>query len=474
MQPYEIIVGLDIGTTKICAIVGKVNHHGKVEVIGLGRADSLGVSRGVVANIDRTVDAIKQAVTQAESTSGITIKEVYVGIAGQHIKSLQRRGILARDNQEEVISQEDINRLKSDMFKMALPPGDRIIHVLPQEYIVDSEPNIKDPIGMYGYRLEANFHIITGHITAAQNINRCVQKAGLQVMDLILEPLASASAVLSEEEKEAGVALVDIGGGTTDIAIFHDKIIRHTAVIPLGGNIITEDIREAFGLMRNQSEILKIKHGSAYPDSVKDNEFITIPGLNGRSSKEVSKKNLAKVIYARMEEIMEYAYFQIKSSGFEKKLIAGIVLTGGGSKMQGLKPMVESLTGMETRIGYPTANLIGSRVRDIAHPGYATGIGLIVRGYDDFINKRAIERGNPSEMKIIDNAPEIDIKEHNEHDKSQENVTVNYGNETAATDLPKEEGVKGIKKKIIRWWERLIDKTTDLIEDSASNDTELK
>jgi cell division protein FtsA len=468
MTNHEIIVGLDIGTTKICAIVGKVNPFGKVEVIGLGRAESLGVSRGVVANIDKTVEAIKLAVEQAERSSGIKFTDVYVGIAGQHIKSLQRRGILARDNQEEVISQEDITKLKNDMFKMALPPGDKIIHVLPQEYIVDSEPNIKDPIGMFGFRLEANFHIITGHITAAQNIYRCVQKAGLNVMDLILEPLASSSSVLSEEEKEAGVALIDIGGGTTDIAIFHDNVIRHTAVIPFGGNIISDDIKEAFGIMKNQSEKLKIKFGCAYPNSVNENEFVTIPGLSGRNSKEVSKRNLANVIHARLEEIMEYAYFQIKSSGYEKKLIGGIVLTGGGSKMNGLKPMVESLTGIEARVGYPTPNLTGTKVKDIAHPGYATGIGLIVRGYEDFINKTAIESGKPEEVIKIDNAPEIEV----EPIMHAQEMTDEENKDATGTDETKEK--EGVKRKIIRWWERLIDKTTDFIEEGANSDTELK
>ncbi|MBC8048069.1 MAG: cell division protein FtsA, partial [Fimbriimonadaceae bacterium] len=323
MYNNRIITGLDIGTTKICAIVGRMNEHGKIEVLGLGKADSFGVMRGVVANIDKTVEAIKLAVKDAETKSGIKITEVYVGIAGQHIKSLQHRDIITREDAENEIAQEDIDRLIQNMQKIVLPPGDRIIHVLPQEFIVDGEPDVKDPIGMNGVRLEANFHIITGQIAAAKNIFKCVEKAGLKVLDLILEPLASASSVLSEEEKEAGVALVDIGGGTTDIAIFKEGIIRHTAVIPLGGNIITEDIKEGCMIMRNQAELLKVKFGCALATETAENEIISISGLKGREPKEIKVENLAKIIQARMEEILEHVYHEIRMSGYAKKLIAG-------------------------------------------------------------------------------------------------------------------------------------------------------
>jgi cell division protein FtsA len=325
----RIVAGLDIGTTKICVIVGRITDHGKIEILGLGKADSFGVMRGVVANIDKTVEAIKLAIKEAEAKSGYEIKEVYVGIAGQHIRSLQHRDIITRADAETEIGQNDIDRLVENMQKLVLPPGDRIIHVLPQEFIVDGEPGIKDPIGMNGVRLEANFHIITGQISAAKNIFKCVEKAGLKVLDLILEPLASAAAVLSDEEKEAGVALVDIGGGTTDIAIFQDKIIRHTAVIPLGGNIITEDIREGCMIMRNQAEILKIKFGSALATETAENEIISISGLKGRDPKEIKVENLARIIQARMEEILEHVYYEVKLSGYQKKLIGGIVITGG-------------------------------------------------------------------------------------------------------------------------------------------------
>ncbi len=383
MSNQELVVGLDIGTTKICAIVGRKNDFGKIEVLGMGKTESLGVMRGVVANIEKTVQAIKMAVTEASNKSGVDIRDVYVGIAGQHIKSLQHRGIFTREKLDEEISQDDINRLIDDMYKLVLPPGDKIIHVLPQEYIVDNEQGIKDPIGMSGVRLEANFHIITGQVTAAHNIYKCVQKAELGVADLVLEPLASSEAVLSEEEKEAGVALVDIGGGTTDIAIFQDGIIRHTAVIPFGGNVITDDIKEGCTVMRNQAELLKVKFGSALAAETQDNEIVSIPGLRGREPKEISIRNLAHIIQARVEEIMEHVYYEIKSSGYEKKLIGGIVMTGGGSQLKHMVQLVEYITGMDARIGYPTEHLASGMVEEVKNPMYATGIGLILKGYED-------------------------------------------------------------------------------------------
>lgn len=383
MNTNRIITGLDIGTTKICAIVGRMNEHGKIEVLGMGKADSFGVMRGVVANIDKTVEAIKLAIKEAEAKSNVKISEVYVGIAGQHIKSLQHRDIITREDQETEITQDDIDRLVQNMHKIVLPPGDRIIHVLPQEFIVDGEPDVKDPIGMNGVRLEANFHIITGQIAAAKNIFKCVEKAGLKVLDLILEPLASASSVLSEEEKEAGVALVDIGGGTTDIAIFKEGIIRHTAVIPLGGNIITEDIKEGCMIMRNQAELLKVKFGCALATETAENEIISISGLKGREPKEIRVENLAKIIQARMEEILEHVYHEIRMSGYAKKLIGGIVITGGGAQLKHIVQLAEYISGLDARVGYPTEHLTKTQFEEIRHPMYATGVGLILKGNED-------------------------------------------------------------------------------------------
>ncbi len=388
MSNSDIVVGLDIGTTKIVCMVGRRNEHGKIEILGMGKSESVGVTRGVVSNIDKTVDSIRTAVTEAEAQSGVDIRVVNVGIAGQHIKSLQHRGEKIGHTYEEEISQVDIDSLIDDMYKLVTLPGEEIIHVLPQEYIVDNEQGIKDPIGMAGVRLEANFHIITGQVTAAKNIYKCVEKAGLKVAELILEPLASSEAVLSSEEKEAGIALVDVGGGTTDIAIFQDQIIRHTAVIPFGGNIVTEDIKEGCTIIKSQAELLKVKFGSALANENQENEIVSIPGLRGRAPKEISVKNLAHIIQARMEEIIENVYFEIKNSGFEKKLIGGIVITGGGSQLKHIQQLVEYMSGMDTRIGYPNEHLASGDVEGITSPVYATGVGLVIKGLEKSAKKQ--------------------------------------------------------------------------------------
>ena len=384
MDAPEIVVGLDIGTTKIACLVGRKTEHGKIEILGVGKAPSLGVTRGVFSNIEKTVQSIRAAGEEAEAKSGIEINVVNVGIAGQHIKSLQHRGMITRDTIDEEISQKDVDELIDDMYKLVMMPGEEIIHVLPQEYIVDREPGIKDPIGMSGVQLEANFHIITGQIAAAKNIFKCVNKAGLEVAELILEPLASSSAVLSEEEKEAGVALIDIGGGTTDIAIFHDGIIRHTAVIPFGGNVITEDIKEGCTIMHRQAELLKTKFGAALPQATQDNEIVCIPGLRGRDPKEISVKNLANMISARMSEIIEHIYFEIKNSGFDKKLIGGIVVTGGGSQLKHINQLMEFTTGIDSRIGYPNEHLSANTNINVTSPLFATGVGLVAKGFEQF------------------------------------------------------------------------------------------
>jgi cell division protein FtsA len=380
MKSSEIIVGLDIGTTKIAAIAGRKNEHGKIEILGHGRTESIGVKRGVVSNIENTVDSICKAIEEASQKAGINIKYVNVGIAGQHIKSLQHRGGIIRENYDDEISKEDVELLLNNMYNLNMSPGEEIIDVIPQEYIVDGEQGIKHPVGMLGNSLEANFHIIIGQTTAAKNIFKCVTKAELEVVDLILEPIASAEAVLSEEEKEAGVVLVDIGGGTTDIAIFQENIIRHTAVIPFGGDVITEDVKEGCTIIRKHAEELKVKFGSALASENRDDEIVAIPGLRGRPPKEISLKNLASIIQARMEEIIEHVYYEIKNSGYEKKLIAGIVLTGGGALLKHLPQLTEFITGMDTRIGYPNEHLANNVSDELASPMYATGIGLVIEG----------------------------------------------------------------------------------------------
>jgi cell division protein FtsA len=380
MGNNEIIVGLDIGTTKICTIVGKKNEFGKIEILGHGKSESLGVTRGVVSNIALTIDSIKRSVEEASLKSNVHVVKVYVGIAGQHIKSLQHRGMRTRKTMDDEINQSDIDAIVEDMFKLAMPPGEEIIHVIPQEYIVDNEQGVKNPIGMSGMRLEANCHIITGQVTAAKNIYKCVDRATLETAGLFLEPLASSEAVLTEEEKEAGVVLVDIGGGTTDIAIFQDGVIRHTAVIPFGGNVITDDIKEGCTIIRNQAELLKIKFGSALASENQENEIVSIPGLRGREPKEISVRNLANIIQARMEEIVEHVYYEIKNSGYEKKLIAGIVITGGGAQLKHIVQLVEFITGMDARIGYPNEHL-AKGADELMSPMYATGVGLVIKGF---------------------------------------------------------------------------------------------
>lgn len=381
----EIVVGLDIGTTKIACFVGRKNEHGKIEILSMGKTESLGVTRGMVSNIEKTVQSIKTAVAEAQDRveGELTIGVVNVGIAGQHIKSLQHRGMYTRNATQEEISQADIDALIDDMYKLVMEPGEEIIHVLPQEYIVDGEQGIKDPIGMSGVRMEANFHIITGKIAAAKNIQKCVNKADLEVCETILEPLASSAAVLSDEEKEAGIVLVDIGGGTTDLAIFHEGIIRHTAVIPFGGNIITEDIKEGCTILKRQAELLKVKFGSALASESQENEIVCIPGLRGREPKEISIRNLSSIIQARMEEIIEHVYYEIKNSGYEKKLIGGIVVTGGGAELNNITQLFEYITGMDSRIGYPNEHLGKASTEEaITSPMYATGVGLVLKGFE--------------------------------------------------------------------------------------------
>jgi cell division protein FtsA len=362
-------------------MIGKKNEYGKLEILGVGKSKSLGVHRGVVNNITQTIQSIQQAVSEAENDSGYKINDVVVGIAGQHIRSIQHSDYISRPNSEEVIGDVDIDTLIGQVHKLAMLPGEEIIHVLPQEFKIDGQAEIKEPIGMYGGRLESSFHVVVGQAASIRNLGRCVKSAGLELSGLTLEPLASADAVLSQEEKEAGVALIDIGGGTTDLAIFKDGIIRHTAVVPFGGNVITEDIKEGCSIIEKQAELLKTRFGSAWPGENRDNEIVSIPGLRGREPKEISLKNLSKIIHARVVEIIEQVYAEIKLYGHEdpkKKLIAGIVLTGGGAQLQHIKQLVEYITGMDTRIGYPNEHLAGDSNEELSSPLYATAVGLVM------------------------------------------------------------------------------------------------
>ena len=424
LQTGAYMVGLDIGTTKISVMIGRKNQYGKLEILGTGRAVSNGVARGIVSNIDKTVESIREAVEEVKQKSGLEIDDVFVGIAGQHIKSLQHRGEIVRDNIDIEIDKADIDKLKSNMFKLITIPGEEVIHVIPQEYTVDGEDGIQDPKGMAGVKLEANFHVITAQVGAVRNIMRCVEKAGLTTRELILEPFASAVATLDEDELREGVALVDIGGGTTDVAIFLDNIIRHTAVIPFGGNIITKDIKGGLEILEKQAELLKVKFGSAMYTEDQENVMVSIPGLRGRPPKEIAVKTLSEIIGARYKEIIDLVYHQIKISGYEHKLMTGIVLTGGGSQIRNLKQLVAFVTGKETRIGLPNEHLGAESVDKVVSPMYSTGVGLVLKGFeyaeqhpdkismpkpkkekDTVVDKESEEI--PSELSIVDRITQI-------------------------------------------------------------------
>ena len=419
MEKKELYIGLDIGTTKIVAMIGVINEYDKLKIIGVGKSKSLGVHRGVVNNISQTIQSIQSAINEAENNSNEKIDKVIVGIAGQHIRSLQHSDYITRENSDEVIDIQDIEKVINQVYKLVMMPGEEIIHVLPQEFKIDGQSEIKEPVGMFGGRLEANFHVVVGQVSSIKNIARCVKSSGIDFDGITLEPLASADAVLSREEKEAGVALIDIGGGTTDLAIFKDGIIRHTSVIPFGGNIITDDIKEGCSIIEKQAELLKIKFGSAWPGENKDNEIVSIPGLRGRDPKEISLKNLSKIIHARVVEIIEQVYMEIKNYGHEdqkKKLIAGVVLTGGGSQLKHLKQLVEYVTGMDTRIGLPNEHLAGNNSIEISNPTFATAVGLVMNSMEKRKSKPLesnlendeIEKNYENEIEVNSNGTSTD------------------------------------------------------------------
>jgi cell division protein FtsA len=385
-----IIVGLDIGTTKIAAIAGRKNEYGKLEILGFGRANSNGVKHGQVLNIDETIKAIQMALDNCyASNPNLEIGEVYVGIAGHHIKSLQTRGDIVRQNTDEEITRREIDQLIADQYKTYIPAGDQIIDVIPQEFTVDNFQNIPNPIGYGGVKVGANFHIITGDKNAIRNINRAVEKSNLHTKDLVLQPLASAAAVMGQEDLEAGVAIVDIGGGTTDLAVFYEGILKHTAVIPFGGENITNDIKTGLGVLKTQAEQMKVQFGSALSNEAKANAYITIPGLRGMPAKEISVKNLANIIQARMSEIMDFVSYHLKQVGLDNRMLnGGIVLTGGGSQLRHLIQLTEYITGLNARIGYPTEHLAAGHIEELAKPTYSTCIGLILKGYSDYEHNR--------------------------------------------------------------------------------------
>jgi len=413
----EYITAVDIGTTKIVALVGKKTKSGRVEIIGMGQAVSKGVKRGVVLNIEETAATIQEAVAQAQEKSGYAFTEVFVGIAGQHVKSVRNRGYKYIDTNVGEITQDDVDELAKDMYKIPIEAGEEIIHVIPQNYIVDNETGVKNPVGMAGKRLEANYHIVIGQIASARNINTCVSRSGLKVLKLILEPLASCDAVLTDDEKEAGVALVDIGGGTTDVAVYYDNIIRHTAVIPYGGNVVTNDIKEGCAILSRYAEQLKVQYGSTLADLTPEDKVVTIPGISGREPKEISFKTLSYIIQARMEEIIDAFIYEIENSGYAEKLGAGICLTGGGAMLKHLPQLVKFKTGMDVRIGFPNKHALGSNIsKTINQPMYSTSVGLLMKGFEHFENLKeeipvVVNEPIKIEIPVVEQHEEEDIKE---------------------------------------------------------------
>ncbi|MFC2139006.1 cell division protein FtsA [Bacteroidota bacterium] len=398
----NLVAAIDIGTTKIVAIVGKKNENNRLEILGMSKTPSKGVKRGVVLNIEETVNAITTIVEDVQETTGEKLSDVFVGIAGQHIKSIRNRGYVNRDSYDHEITKKDIDELIEDMYKIPIEVGEEIIHVLPQNFVVDNETGVKNPIGMSGKRIEANFHIVIGQVASAKNIEKCVNRVGLTINELILEPLASSAAVLTDDEKEAGVALVDIGGGSTDVAVYYDNIIRHTAVIPFGGNVITNDIKEGCSILQRQAEALKVQYGSALGDIAAEDKVVTIPGISGREPKEISFKNLAYIIQSRMEEIIDAVIFEIENSNYLDKLSAGIVLTGGGSLLKHLPQLVKYKTGMDVRVGFPNEYLSGEYDDSINHPMYATSVGLVLKGFEGKEQVKKIETDTEDEEEFKD------------------------------------------------------------------------
>jgi cell division protein FtsA len=458
MEKENVAVGLDIGTTKIVAMIGKKNEYGKLEILGVGKSKSLGVARGVVNNITQTIQSIQQAIQEAENNSGYKIKDVVVGIAGQHIRSIQHTDYISRSNPQEVIGGDDIQLLIDQVNKLAMLPGEEIIHVLPQEFKIDGQSEIKEPIGMYGGRLESSFHVVVGQASSIRNVGRCIQSSGIELSGLTLEPLASSDAVLSQEEKEAGVALIDIGGGTTDLAIFKDGIIRHTAVIPFGGNVISDDIKEGCSIIEKQAELLKVKFGSAWPGENRDNEIVSIPGLRGREPKEISLKNLSKIIHARVVEIVEQVFTEIKAYGHEdprKKLIAGIVLTGGGAQLKHIKQLVEYITGMDTRIGYPNEHLAGDSDEEFSSPLYATAVGLVMNGIDNQKHSAIKIDEIASPKAAVYRAPVAEAQDRRQEEVEEVETTSKANNAESTGDK--------IKKT---FFDRYVDKIKDFLDNA--------
>ncbi len=425
IQESKLIGAIDIGTTKVVAVVGRKYAHGHIEVLGVEKALSTGVKRGVILNIEETVSAIRKAVSALENRLDITMPDVYVGMAGYSMKSLTNRCYKFIDPNEEITS-FDLDQLLRDSHRIALDASEKVIHVIPQDYSVDHEMGEKNPIGMSGHRLEGNFHVVIGRMASIKNIEKCIHRAGLTLAGVILESLASAHAVLTEEEREAGVVMVDIGGGTTDLALFHDGIIRHTAVIPFGGNVVTNDIKEGCSVLFKQAEALKVQFGSAMGNMAREDMVVAIPGIPGWEPKEISFRNLACIIQARMEEIIDYVAHHIEASGFYDKLGAGIVVTGGGAMLKNIASLIKLKTGLDVRMGYPGDYFSSEIVPAAEMPLYATVVGLLVSS-GVYASPRIMEQ------KLFDSPEEI-------APKKEEPTTTRPKSPTKKTRVVKESG----------------------------------
>jgi cell division protein FtsA len=376
-QATRTFVGLDIGTTKISCIIADQNASGELRVVGVGNAPSEGLRRGVVVDLDKTVASITRSVEEAERMAGVEVKGVYAGIAGDHIRSINSRGVIAVSRKENEIAQADVERVVEAAKAIAIPMDREIIHVIPQEFIVDDQDGIKDPVGMSGVRLEAEVHIITGAVTSAKNICRAIQRSGLKVYDLVLEPLASASAVLDDDERGLGVVLLDIGGGTTDVAVFHEGSIRHTAIIPFGGANVTSDIAIGLRTPIDKAENLKIQFGSALASLVASDAMLAVSGVGGRADREISRHVLASMIEPRMEEIFALANKEVRKNHFAELLGGGVVLTGGTSLLPGIAELAEQVFEMPVRLGVPRG--LGGLSAQVADPRFSTGVGLVLQ-----------------------------------------------------------------------------------------------
>lgn len=447
-QNENIVAAIDVGTTKIVVLVGRKDPDGNIEIIGYGRTESKGVRRGAVLNIEETIKSIKVAVEQAEESSGYKITEAYVGIAGQHIRSQCYTQTQNRNSSNEPISETDVNELINQMRNVPTEMGEEVLHILPQDYKVDAEDEISTPIGMYGKQLSGNFHIVFGKTAAANNLRRCVENNGIRVKRLILEPLASSTAVLTDDDKELGVALVDIGGGTTDVAIFKNGRIFHTEVIPFGGNVITSDIKEGCNILERQAENLKVQYGAALATSAMSNKAVSIPGSSGLKPREISLTNLANIINARLEEIIATIMYCINTNGASNILGAGIVVTGGGAMLRHLPQLFANKTGSEIRIGVPN-KLVKSKIDAVTNlPSNSTSIGLMMIALNNNLTD-----GMDIEFKFKENAMTAEpVKQKND------------GKDDDFTDGTTKTAEKESMKKVKKAWAKAFDWLTDVDE----------